>query len=116
MQKEEKKVLSKPKKLRACLSCSLLKSSTSFRNSGCENCPFLNMKRNLSEYTSDNYKGIIFINDSNKSWVAKWQRIKGYVNGRYAIIVYGSLPEGVVEMMEDEGREYYARDKPFSIR
>ncbi|KAJ8909706.1 hypothetical protein NQ315_011179 [Exocentrus adspersus] len=63
------------------------------------------MKRNVSDYTSDNYKGLITINDSNKSWVAKWQRIKGCVNGKYAIIVYGVLPAGAIEKMEDEGRD-----------
>lgn len=115
MENSEKKKTIRSRKLRACLSCSLLKSATAFRNTGCDNCPFLNMKRNVSEYTSDNYKGLITINDSNKSWVAKWQRIKGYVNGRYAIIVYGTLPAGAIEKMEDEGKEYIPRDKPFTI-
>ena len=45
-----------------------------------------------------------------RSWVAKWQRIEGYVAGTYAVKVVGELPEGVVAALEGEGVRYVPRD------
>ena len=77
------------------------------------------MKNNhetVSECTSDNFSGMITINDINKSWVAKWQRFDGFKhNGRYAITVEGEMPEHYIERMERAGKMYIPRDKPFEI-
>jgi transcription elongation factor SPT4 len=48
--------------------------------------------------------------DPTKSWVAKWQRLDGYVPGMYAVQVIGNLPSDVIQMMEDSGRKYIPRD------
>jgi transcription elongation factor SPT4 len=45
-----------------------------------------------------------------QSWVAKWQRLEGYVSGVYAVKVIGVLPPEVVSMMEAEGVKYIPRD------
>lgn len=107
-----------PKKLRACLNCCQLKSSSEFRSVGCENCPFLGMKNNaeaVSDCTSDSYRGMIAINESGKSWVAKWQRLNGVVKGIYAITVNGELPDYYIDRAERAGKVYYPRDTPFQI-
>lgn len=38
-----------------------------------------------------------------KSWVAKWQRLEGYVAGVYAVKVVGELPRDILSAMEAEG-------------
>lgn len=45
--------------------------------------------------------------DPSKSWVAKWQRIDGYVRGIYATKVMGQLPEEVISNLEEEYRIRY---------
>lgn len=45
--------------------------------------------------------------DPSRSWVAKWQRIDGYVKGIYATKVMGQLPEEVVTSLEEEYRIRY---------
>ncbi len=42
-----------------------------------------------------------------KSWVAKWQRLDGYVPGVYAIKVSGQLPDEIRSSLEDEYRIQY---------
>ena len=66
--------------------------------------------------------------DPQTSWVAKWQRLQGYVPGTYAVKVvgivsarnYGSLghwltelqklPEDIIQTIEDNGVKYIPRD------
>lgn len=45
--------------------------------------------------------------DPSHSWVAKWQRIDGYVKGIYATKVMGQLPEEVITSLEEEYRIRY---------
>lgn len=45
--------------------------------------------------------------DPSRSWVAKWQRIDGYVKGIYATKVMGQLPEEVITSLEEEYRIRY---------
>lgn len=51
--------------------------------------------------------------DPSRSWVAKWQRIDGYVKGLYATKVMGQLPEEVITSLEEEYRIRYI---PYVIR
>lgn len=76
------------------------------------------MKNNMSnviECTSDSFKGLMAIMDTKTSWVAKWQRVSEYKNGTYAITVSGELPEHFVDIVEQSGKSYVPRDKPFTI-
>ena len=45
-----------------------------------------------------------------QSWVAKWQRLEGYVPGVYAVKVVGELPRDIVGALEGEGVKYIPRD------
>ncbi|KAK1347766.1 transcription elongation factor Spt4 [Hamiltosporidium tvaerminnensis] len=105
-------------KLKACMNCSQIKQSNLFRRDGCENCEFLNLKNNhenVIECVSDRYKGMIGTLKPEKSWVAKWQRINSYKPGLYAITVDGILPDEFINKIEQNGRVYYPRDKPFKL-
>jgi len=53
---------------------------------------------------------LISLTDPKTSWVAKWQRLEGYVPGMYAVKVVGELPDDVVLQMEDSGIKYIPRD------
>ena len=44
------------------------------------------------------------------SWVAKWQRLTNYVAGVYAVKVSGTLPEEVIQALEENGIKYIPRD------
>lgn len=61
----------------------------------------------IIDCTSQVFEGIISLADPSKSWVAKWQRLDGYVKGVYATKVSGVLPDEVVAVMEDEARVRY---------
>lgn len=66
---------------------------------GCPNCDrFLQLQGSddrIRECTSQVYEGLITINDPQQSWVAKWQRLEGYVPGVYAVKVSGIVRAGV---------------------
>jgi transcription elongation factor SPT4 len=117
--------------LRACMVCSIVQSqqvnptrhqldqckhnltaiSQRFLKEGCPNCEeFLRLQGSLdaiAECTSQVFEGLITLADPSKSWVAKWQRLDGYVKGVYATKVSGILPEEVVDTMENEARIRY---------
>jgi transcription elongation factor SPT4 len=82
-----------------------------FLKEGCPNCEdFLHLQGNqdaLYDCTSQVFEGLIALADPSKSWVAKWQRLDGYVKGVYATKVSGQLPDEVVAVMEDEARIRY---------
>ena len=61
----------------------------------------------IIDCTSQVFEGLITLADPSKSWVAKWQRLDGYVRGVYATKVSGVLPDEVVAVMEDEARIRY---------
>nr|CCA19194.1 transcription elongation factor SPT4 putative [Albugo laibachii Nc14] len=66
------------RELRACLTCSLVKTFTQFYDTGCENCAFLQMADNrqrVAECTTAHYDGMIALMRPKESWVAKWQRL-----------------------------------------
>jgi transcription elongation factor SPT4 len=49
---------------------------------------------------------LIALGNPGRSWVAKWQRLDGYVKGVYAIKVSGQLPDEIRNQLEDEGKLY----------
>ena len=85
-----------------------------FIKDGCPNCePFLNLQGNMDaiiDCTSQVFEGLITLADPQRSWVAKWQRLDGYVKGVYATKVSGQLPDEVIGAMEEAGMRYIPRD------
>lgn len=61
----------------------------------------------IIDCTSQVFDGLITLADPARSWVAKWQRLDGYVRGVYATKVSGILPDEVVAVMEEEARIRY---------
>jgi len=45
----------------------------------------------IQECTSQVYEGLITLADASQSWVARWQRLDGYVPGVYAVKVVGMV-------------------------
>lgn len=82
-----------PRSLRACLVCSFVQAQNKFIKQGCPNCEaFLEMSgssEGVLDCTSEVFEGLITVNDTENSWVAKWQRLIGYVPGVYATQVNG---------------------------
>jgi transcription elongation factor SPT4 len=99
---------------RACLLCSIVQPTTVFTSQGCPNCEELLQLRGspevINEMTSQVFEGLISLHDPSTSWVAKWQRLSGYVPGTYATKVVGRLPEDVIQGLEDQGIKYFPRD------
>ncbi|KAH8598010.1 Spt4/RpoE2 zinc finger-domain-containing protein [Bisporella sp. PMI_857] len=101
--------------LRACMVCSIVQTQNKFISRGCPNCEaFLSLRGNMDaimDCTSQVFEGLITLSDPTKSWVAKWQRLDGYVRGVYATKVSGQLPDEVVIAMEEgAGLRYIPRD------
>ena len=69
-----------------------------FIREGCPNCEsFLDLAGHpdsVAECTSQVYEGLITLVDPERSWVAKWQRLDGYVPGVYAVKVVGMVSPG----------------------
>ncbi|PNS13834.1 hypothetical protein CAC42_1325 [Sphaceloma murrayae] len=105
---------SQHKNLRACLICSIVQTTTRFYNGGCPNCEsFLELAGNsdsIQDCTSQVFEGLITMSDPGSSWVAKWQRLEGYVPGVYAVKVQGILPDDVLQTVEGAGVRYIPRD------
>lgn len=47
----------------------------------------------VQDCTSQVFEGMISMAEPSDSWVAKWQRIQGYVPGLYAVKVVGIVSE-----------------------
>mmetsp|Transcript_2879 Transcript_2879/g.8798 ORF Transcript_2879/g.8798 Transcript_2879/m.8798 type:complete len:133 (+) Transcript_2879:91-489(+) len=93
-------------RIRACLSCSLVKTVAQFLANGCENCVFLGMdgdKEQVMKCTSSSILGIYTLMQSKYSWVAKWQRTMKLRPGCYAIAIDAILPEDVEEQARQAG-------------
>lgn len=82
-----------------------------FRDEGCPNCDdFLHLmgsQDQIEACTSQVFEGVITLSQPNRSWVAKWQRLDGYVPGLYAIKVSGQLPDEIRQVIEDEYSIHY---------
>ncbi|KAK2801707.1 transcription elongation factor spt4 [Emmonsiellopsis sp. PD_5] len=100
--------------LRACMVCSIVQLHSKFLRDGCPNCDnLLNLRGNsdrIQECTSQVFEGLITLADERGSWVARWQRLDGYVPGTYATKVTGTLPPEVLATLEDAGVRYIPRD------
>ena len=64
----------------------------------------------MADCTSQVFEGLITLADPSTSWVARWQRLDKYVAGVYATKVVGTLPEDVLQQLEDNGVQFYPRD------
>jgi transcription elongation factor SPT4 len=120
---------SQQRNLRACMVCSIVQTQAviilhllphileanlqtqRFLKEGCPNCEeFLRLQGSIdaiADCTSQVFEGLITLAEPSKSWVAKWQRLDGYVRGVYATKVSGILPEEVIDTMESEARVKY---------
>lgn len=100
--------------LRACMVCSIVRTQAQFLNGGCPNCEdileFIGNSDNVAECTSAVFEGLITVADTSKSWVARYQRLEGYVPGVYATQVEGILPEEMISAIEAAGINYVPRD------
>ncbi|KAL8673847.1 MAG: hypothetical protein Q9168_001759 [Polycauliona sp. 1 TL-2023] len=100
--------------LRACMVCSIVQVQQRFVREGCPNCEsFLGLQNHQEEVlncTSQVFEGLITLADPAQSWVARWQRLDGYVPGVYAVKVVGQLPEETIQNIEDAGGRYIPRD------
>jgi transcription elongation factor SPT4 len=100
--------------LRACMVCSIVRTYTQFMNGGCPNCEDIieltGSSENVNDCTSQVFDGLISVADTTKSWVARYQRLEGYVPGVYATQVEGILPEEIVSAIEAAGINYVPRD------
>jgi len=99
--------------------CSIVKTTAKFREEGCPNCEeFLRLQgapEQIEACTSQVFEGVISLGNPSKSWVAKYQRLDGYVPGVYATKVSGQLPEEVRTVLEEEYRiQYIPRDGSYT--
>ncbi|EMC96722.1 hypothetical protein BAUCODRAFT_34113 [Baudoinia panamericana UAMH 10762] len=85
--------MSSSRSLRACMVCSIVLPQAKFNREGCPNCEgFLELRGSsdaIMDCTSPVFEGLITLADPEASWVAKWQRLQGYVPGTYAVKVVG---------------------------
>ncbi|KAF2250478.1 transcription elongation factor spt4 [Trematosphaeria pertusa] len=105
---------SQQRHMRACMVCSIVRTFQQFNSSGCPNCEsFLELANNheaIQDCTSQVFDGLLTVSDTSKSWVARYQRLEGYVPGVYAVQVEGVLPEDVIAAAENSGVHYIPRD------
>ncbi|CDO64730.1 transcription elongation factor SPT4, putative [Plasmodium reichenowi] len=88
-------------KLRACLSCRMLKSESEFYQNGCINCKFLQLagdRHRIHDCTTENFNGFMAITTPNKSWMAQYNDLSKYAPGFYALQVIGELPESIRDL------------------
>ncbi|CAN8073306.1 unnamed protein product [Agarophyton chilense] len=91
-------------RLKACMSCSLIKTTQQFYNDGCDNCPFMSLngdKERISACTTSQFVGTYVVMNPSKSWVAKWQRVASFAPGAYAIHIDARMPNDIVEQLEE---------------
>lgn len=81
--------------------CSFVQPSSKFVKGGCPNCEdFLEMRGSqdvVAECTSEVFEGLLTVQNTETSWVAKWQRLVGYAPGTYAIKVNGIVSHDVTD-------------------
>lgn len=100
--------------MRACMVCSIVRTQNQFLTQGCPNCEeIIELAGNpeqINDCTSQVFEGLITVADTSRSWVARYQRLEGYVPGVYATQVEGILPDDVIGLVESAGINYVPRD------
>lgn len=100
--------------MRACMVCSIVRTQQQFLTQGCPNCEHLlelaGNSDQINDCTSQVFEGLITVADTSKSWVARYQRLEGYVPGVYATQVEGILPDDILVAVENAGINYVPRD------
>lgn len=100
--------------MRACMVCSIVRTQQQFMQQGCPNCEdileLIGNPEQINDCTSQVFDGLIAVADTKRSWVARYQRLEGYVPGVYATQVEGILPEEVIGAVESAGINYVPRD------
>lgn len=90
--------------LRACMVCSIVQVQQRFIREGCPNCEtFLGLQNHpdgVQQCTSQVFEGLITLADPSQSWVARWQRLDGYVPGVYAVKVVGQVSCSLLSFMD----------------
>ena len=90
--------------------CSIVQLHSKFLQSGCPNCEKMlelqGSTENIEDCTSQVYEGLITLTDPKASWVARWNRLDGYVPATYAVKVVGQLPDEMVDKVEGGGVRY----------
>lgn len=106
--------MSSSRNARACMVCSIVRTFNQFLKDGCPNCEAIIGLRNspeaIADLTSAVFDGLVTVGDPSRSWVAKWQRLTTYIPGVYAVKVVGTLPDEVLQVLEDNGVRYIPRD------
>ncbi|KAK9450701.1 Spt4/RpoE2 zinc finger-domain-containing protein [Limtongia smithiae] len=99
---------------RACLVCGIVRTFNVFCQEGCPNCDSLlslqNSEENVHQCTSPSFEGLVSVAEPDKSWVARWLRVDGFLPGLYAVRVNGRLPEEIVQSLGAQGVKYRPRD------
>ena len=92
---------------RACLLCGKMKTPSQFEREGCENCDdVLELRGNpsrINKLTTNSTDGMLWVGDSQRSWVARYQRIEK--DGLYCVSLRGALPKEIREEIPDFYRE-----------
>uniref|UniRef100_A0A0G4G9U6 Spt4/RpoE2 zinc finger domain-containing protein n=1 Tax=Chromera velia CCMP2878 TaxID=1169474 RepID=A0A0G4G9U6_9ALVE len=91
------------KRLRACLTCKLVKTYEQFYDSGCDNCVefAIQGERNAVEsYTTAEFAGFISMMEPSTSFAARVNGLGKRVPGCYAIRVFGLPPEAAMDARE----------------
>jgi len=92
--------------LRACLRCGLVKCMDQFYTIGCENCPFLEMAERqdrVNECTTSDFEGVIALMKPEDSWLSKWEGLRKFYPGVYAVRLYGEPSQETREYLEEKG-------------
>ncbi|KAJ1457776.1 transcription elongation factor SPT4 [Pelagophyceae sp. CCMP2097] len=90
---------------RACMRCGLVKCFNQFYDSGCENCPFLELEERqdlVQTCTTSNFEGMVMMINPNDSWISRWEGISSFVPGVYAAKITGELPDHVRAFLHDK--------------
>jgi transcription elongation factor SPT4 len=107
------------KQLRACMVCSLVKTTQQFVESGCENCRALDLagdQEKVEQVTSPSFEGLIGVNDMDVSWVRTWQQLPAtYVRGCYAVSVNGTLPRAVLSEVRSKRLPLVSRNRQHEL-
>lgn len=61
----------------------------------------------MIECTSQVFEGLITLVEPTQSWVARWQRLDGYVGGVYAVKVVGMVSLCAVHWAGEETRDVH---------